>query len=87
MAKPSVRGFLPVAPIVKLVRTGADRAGQNAEMWLHGFVFGFLDQGQDATRFKTRSGASGQFGSWSGSWRLPIDLSATDFLAGCRRLP
>ena len=77
----------PIAPIVKLVRTGADRAGQNAEMWLHGFVFGFLDQGQDATRFKTRSGASGQFGSWSGSWRLPIDLSATDFLAGCRRLP
>ena len=77
----------PIAPIVKLVRTGADRAGQNAEMWLYGFVFGFLDQGQDATRFETRSGTSGQFGSWSGSWRLPIDFSATDFLAGCRRLP
>ncbi len=87
MPKPGVRGFQTVAPIVKLVGTGLDRAGQNAEMWLHGFIFGFLYEGQNATLFETRSGASGQFGSWSGSWRLPIDLSATDFLACCRRLP
>lgn len=85
MPEPNGRGFPPIAPIVQLVRTGLDRAGQNAEMWLHGFIFGFLDEGQNATRFETRSGAFDQNGSWSGSWRLPIDLSATDFLARCRR--
>lgn len=85
MPEPGGRGFQTIAPIVQLVRTGLDRSGQNAEMWLQGFIFGFLDEGRSATRFETGPGAFGQNGSWSGSWRLPIDLSATDFLARCRR--
>ena len=87
MAEPRDRGFQPIAPIVQLVRTGLDKTGQNAEMALQGFVFGLLDLGHDSSSLRTRSVRSEQFGSWGGSWRLPIALPATVFSGLCRRLP
>ena len=48
------RVLQPIAPIVQSVRTGVDRAGQNAEMWLQGFIFGFLDEGQNGEDVQAR---------------------------------
>lgn len=71
MVKRVVQDLGPIAPIVSIGRTALAKSGQNAEMWLYGFVFGALGSDARLDRYWTEPVRATTNGSWTGSW-LPV---------------
>ena len=68
MVERVVHDLGPIAPIVSIGRTALAKSGQNAEMWLEGFISGLLGSGAECDRYKTEPVRATTNGSWTGSW-------------------